>query len=427
MAGIDTSIYSQLLRQPKSVAEYDAEALQAQQNRLALQVGQSALDDKQRAIAEGNRLRQVVSGFGANKTANYNSLLSAGNLKEAQAYEKANSEVTKTAAETERLGAQTQKDKFGVILQANGLVGSAAGSIMQNPDYNHAVMVVNDLKTKLGPELAKQIGLEAMEIPRDPAQLKAWANDHYLSSIDTAKQLDDARAKSEGLANRQNQAVLNAATNATSRANNASTNATTQRGQNMANERAKDAASSSKVPAGYKLNSDGTMSFIPGGPADPTSTGGKAPTEFQGKSAGFGARAEQADKLISGLAGKYSPAKVNAKLSAENTPLIGGIAGAAANTLLGENEQQAEQAQRDFINAILRQESGAAIGMGEFENARRQYFPQPGDKPGVLEQKAANRKLAVQGLKGSAGKAAFSAPSSAPAAALPAGWSVERN
>lgn len=149
----------------------------------------------------------------------------------------------------------------------------------------------------------------------------------------------------------------------------------------------------------------------------------KAPTEFQGKSAAFGARAAEADKIISGLTGQYSPARVNAKMSAQDIPLVGGITGAVANKFLSDSEQQAEQAQRDFINAVLRQESGAAIGESEFTNARRQYFPQPGDTTATLSQKARNRALAVQGLNNNAGRAAFTP---APAAGAGSGWSIKK-
>ena len=55
--------------------------------------------------------------------------------------------------------------------------------------------------------------------------------------------------------------------------------------------------------------------------------------------------------------------------------------------------KQIEQAQRDFINAVLRRESGAVIGEQEFENARLQYFPQPGDTPKVVKQKQKNREM----------------------------------
>lgn len=128
-------------------------------------------------------------------------------------------------------------------------------------------------------------------------------------------------------------------------------------------------------------------------------------TETQGKATAFAARAQQADKLIADL--DYSSAAINSKASVENTPLVGGMLGAAVNNFaLSATDQKAEQAQRDFINAILRQESGAAIGKDEFNNARKQYFPQPGDDAETLTQKAANRRLAIEGLKAQAGPGA---------------------
>jgi hypothetical protein len=145
----------------------------------------------------------------------------------------------------------------------------------------------------------------------------------------------------------------------------------------------------------------------------------KAPTEFQGKSAAFGLRAEEADKILNSLQGQYRPAAINSKLAVQQTPLIGGALGAATNFGLTDADQQAEQAQRDFVNAILRQESGAAIGAQEFDNARKQYFPQPGDSQAVITQKARNRQLAIQGLNTNAGKARMTAPAAG-------GWSIQR-
>lgn len=132
---------------------------------------------------------------------------------------------------------------------------------------------------------------------------------------------------------------------------------------------------------------------------------GKAPTEFQGKSAAFGLRAAAADKILQGLEGKYSPSAINSKNSLGSVWGIGGALGAAANSLLDENSQLAEQAQRDFLNANLRQESGAAIADSEFDNGKKQYFPQPGDSPAVIAQKAANRQRVIQGFDANAGRA----------------------
>ena len=64
-----------------------------------------------------------------------------------------------------------------------------------------------------------------------------------------------------------------------------------------------------------------------------------------------------------------------------------------------------EQAQRNFINAVLRKESGAAISPSEFEGASKQYFAQPGDTPEIIAQKRDNRALAIESMKQSAGGA----------------------
>lgn len=67
--------------------------------------------------------------------------------------------------------------------------------------------------------------------------------------------------------------------------------------------------------------------------------------------------------------------------------------------------QMQDQAMRSFVNATLRRESGATITPQEFENAKLQYFPQPGDSPEVIKQKAMNRLLVIEGMKQQAGKA----------------------
>ncbi|MBO6808452.1 hypothetical protein [Thalassospira sp.] len=43
------------------------------------------------------------------------------------------------------------------------------------------------------------------------------------------------------------------------------------------------------------------------------------------------------------------------------------------------------------------------IGVEEFKSAEAQYFPQPGDSPEVIAQKAKNRATVAQGLARSAG------------------------
>lgn len=85
----------------------------------------------------------------------------------------------------------------------------------------------------------------------------------------------------------------------------------------------------------------------------------------------------------------------------------------AGNMLVDENYQLFDQAKRDFVNAILRKESGAVISPSEFQNADVQYFPQPGDSDAVIKQKAANRKTAIGGLNRAAGPS-YAPPGIAP-------------
>jgi len=75
------------------------------------------------------------------------------------------------------------------------------------------------------------------------------------------------------------------------------------------------------------------------------------------------------------------------------------------SALQTEKGQAFDQATRNWINAILRRESGAVISQSEFTEARKQYIPQPGDKPAALKQKEEHRKLVMESFKQSAGKA----------------------
>lgn len=74
------------------------------------------------------------------------------------------------------------------------------------------------------------------------------------------------------------------------------------------------------------------------------------------------------------------------------------------NYLTSENYQKADQAQRNFINAVLRRESGAAISSSEFDNAYKQYFPQPGDTPERIAQKQRNRQDTIASIAGGGGR-----------------------
>ena len=159
------------------------------------------------------------------------------------------------------------------------------------------------------------------------------------------------------------------------------------------------APSAAVPPAGSPTSVSGGVRFGPKSTAENL-------TEYQGKSTAFAIRAKQAHDILNvvGEGGKVQPGLI--KRIAEATPLIGEGLGTSLNFTQSDAQQQIEQAQRNFVNAVLRQESGAAINENEFNNAKKQYFPQPGDSAAVIEQKRLNREAAIQGFEVSAGPGA---------------------
>ncbi len=136
-------------------------------------------------------------------------------------------------------------------------------------------------------------------------------------------------------------------------------------------------------------------------------------TEAQGKAAGMGQRAQSAHELLSDFEGQGITTPSIIKQGAEKVWGIGPALGMAANAYVATPEQRkVDQLQRDFVNAALRTESGASISESEFDNARKQYFPQPGDDPNTILQKQQAREreiAALQTMAGSSGGASINA------------------
>lgn len=129
--------------------------------------------------------------------------------------------------------------------------------------------------------------------------------------------------------------------------------------------------------------------------------GGK-PTSDQSKAALFAKRLEQANQDLARVEEAGFDRSSKAGVAQANIP--GFLEG-----FKPQNAKLQDQAERNFVNAILRRESGAAISPGEFVSAESQYFPRAGDTPEVKAQKARNRELAIAGLQGEAGPRALSA------------------
>jgi len=153
------------------------------------------------------------------------------------------------------------------------------------------------------------------------------------------------------------------------------------------------------------------------GPQGQSLVGGKPLTETQSNAVAFGMRAVESNKIATDLENK----------GVTNTGVIRTVIGGTVSgtPIIGEKleqnvrstfnvlpefaggpspeQQQNDQARRNFISAVLRKESGAAISPTEYVNEERKYFPQLGDSDKVIKQKQDARKLAIQALEAQAG------------------------
>ena len=144
----------------------------------------------------------------------------------------------------------------------------------------------------------------------------------------------------------------------------------------------------------YRLNPQTGESELVSGIPGKKSAEEKPLTESQAKNAGFASRLFEANNNFNEVANKISPEKLAVAGATAETPLIS----QATNASLSPEEGLAIQAKRQFINSILRPESGASIAPSEFKSADIQYFPQVGDDEKRIAQKAQARETAIKGM-----------------------------
>ena len=146
----------------------------------------------------------------------------------------------------------------------------------------------------------------------------------------------------------------------------------------------------------------------------------KGLTETQGNATAFGMRMKDSSDALKNLENK----------GATNTGVIGGTVGGVVGLvpLIGDKltagvdniynvlpqvmggyspeQQQILNGRINFVTALLRKESGAAISPTEFATAEKLYFPRPGDDATVIKQKQNARDLAIKAMKVQAGPGA---------------------
>lgn len=139
-----------------------------------------------------------------------------------------------------------------------------------------------------------------------------------------------------------------------------------------------------------KTKTFGTAEIPGGGPLTPKAT---QPTDAQSNAALFAERAAQANQQIADLK----------KTGFDTASIRAGVQSKLPNAVQPEGVQLYEQSKRNFLAAVLRKESGAAISIGEMKEGDKQYFDQPGDSEKVKEQKAINRQTAIEGIARASG------------------------
>lgn len=142
------------------------------------------------------------------------------------------------------------------------------------------------------------------------------------------------------------------------------------------------------VPQGMTIESDGAGGFrMVQGPA-----GTEKPfTEAQSKDVVFGTRAQGALDVLDPIAGELTS---RTQRAAEFDPT-----GLARGAMQSDQFQIAKNAGDEFLQALLRKDSGAAITPSEQALYGTTYLPQPGDNEALLEAKKAARRRAVTAIQ----------------------------
>jgi len=399
---LDASIYSQI-QQPQAVnplsqlAQVSQIQGAQQQNRLAA----LQMQEYERARQQDEARRLAIQGAGADPTKIGPALLGVGDLAGYNANQKSMAETGKLANEAEASRFKTAYAKSQAYLD---IVGSAR----DQASYDQA---------------RQQVAALGVDVANVPPTYSPDYVENARRQAQTEQQRIEAAAKSRGL-------DIQALTQQEQGRHNRSTESVAQ-GQlgvaqgNLGVARAnlglrQQELSTGRLPPGYRPGGNGTLEFIPGGPADPQNKagGGKPLTEGQSKSLVFASRMQEANDTLDKLSGGGT---VNS-IPGSTLPVVG----AAINAIGGQGNQQLVQAKRDFINAVLRRESGAAIASSEFDNADKQYFPQIGDTSAVIAQKRKNREIATRGIAADVpdSENRISQVRGSPAAAS-GGWSVK--
>jgi hypothetical protein len=400
MAQIDSSIYNAFAPRVKSIQDYDNEAAQGQINQLNLLRGQQQADEYTRKVGQENAFRTFQKTLaGKSRPEQAQAYLDAGHIDQANAltdaegkYQTAQANVRQSDAAALNSTATAGKAAFETRIKAHDFAVQRV-SLVQSPQdavgwaqeaYKAGVFGdPNDPNT----QQRFQQGFAAVQQIQTPQQLEEWKKRALAGGMDAKSKLERDHAAAV-LAESQRH-------NKTTEGISAGQLGVSQGQLGVARERLEI---DRVTPRGVLDPERGLIVDPRTGEARPVTVGGapvgskdKPLTESQAKALAFSARLEASDRILAELDSAGTTVSNPGSRSAGIGPVI--------NAMQGESQQRLDQAKRDFINAQLRRESGAVISPEEFDNADKQYFPQIGDSPAVIKQKAANRHVAIGGMR----------------------------
>jgi hypothetical protein len=360
MEQIDTSMYGQIqplkLESPVNMLMQGMQLKQAQnQNRLA----DLAFAEKEREVGADRALAQAMTDGGDVAQ----SLFKQGYGKQGLAFQK-------DQRAQEKANLEAAKERIGLFGQVAGAAKDQASWDAGIATLKQAGFDVSKTPAQFDPNLAAQ------------AQQQAMTAAQQVDQVWKAKKFD-LDVQQFGETKRHNRSTEGAAF------------ANIGLRKQEIGQKERELGMGGKAPAGYRWKPDGSLEPIPGGPAEKESAG----TEGERTASGYGLRMQEAEKIIGSVAAKDAKSQKPGAIEAVTGP------GMIANLTSSSNRQQYRQAQEDWVRAKLRKESGAVIGEEEMKREIMTYFPQPGDKAEVIAQKADARKVAMEAMKTSAGKA----------------------
>jgi len=112
------------------------------------------------------------------------------------------------------------------------------------------------------------------------------------------------------------------------------------------------------------------------------------PTGEQSAALAYWARMVNASKAVTKFEDEFLKLPIEQQYYQSKVPDI----------LASQNQKSLEREKQDFITAVLRKESGAAISPSEFAAQDRIFFPQPGDWPDVVIAKRNARNFRVKAM-----------------------------